>query len=36
MHNVTEMASLSLLVVGVFAALLTAVSIRVFQRSAVQ
>ena len=36
MNNVTEMASLSLLVVGVFAALLTAVSIRVFQRSAVQ
>jgi ABC-2 type transport system permease protein len=36
MHNVTEMASLSLLVVGVFAALLTAVSIRVFQKSAVQ
>ena len=35
MHNVTAMASLSLLVVGVFAALLTAVSIRVFQRSAV-
>jgi ABC-2 type transport system permease protein len=36
MNSVTEMASLSLLVVGVFAALLTAVSIRVFQRSAVQ
>jgi ABC-2 type transport system permease protein len=35
MHNVTAMASLSLLMVGVFAALLTAVSIRVFQRSAV-
>ena len=36
MHSVTAMASLSLLVVAVFAALLTAVSIRVFQRTAVQ
>jgi ABC-2 type transport system permease protein len=36
MHNVTAMASLSLVVVGVFAALLTAVSIRLFQRTAVQ
>src|SRR5436305_7957642 len=36
LHDATAMASLSLLVVGVFAAALTAVSIRVFSRSAVQ
>jgi ABC-2 type transport system permease protein len=36
MNDVTEMAWLSLLVVAVFAALLTAVSIRIFQRTAVR
>jgi ABC-2 type transport system permease protein len=36
LRDATAMASLSLLVVGVFAAALTAVSIRVFSRSAVQ
>jgi len=35
MHDATVMAGLSLLVVGAFAALLTAVGIRVFSRSAV-
>jgi ABC-2 type transport system permease protein len=36
LHNTTAMASLSLLVVAVFATALTAVSIRVFSRAAVQ
>ena len=36
MSNTTEMAALSLGVVAAFAALLTAVSIRVFNRSAVR
>jgi ABC-type polysaccharide/polyol phosphate export permease len=36
MHNATAMAALSLAVVGLFAALLTFVSIRVFTRAAVR
>ena len=35
MHSVTAMAALSLLVVAVFAAALTAAGIRLFTRSAV-
>lgn len=36
MGNATTMATLSLLVVGAFALVLTAVSVRVFTRTAVQ
>ena len=36
MHSITAMAALSLTVVAAFAAVLTAVSIRVFNRSAVR
>jgi len=36
MHNTTAMAALSLGVIAIFATALTAISIRVFSRAAVQ